>query len=209
MQAEPKEVSADKATTATEQLLRPANGKARRFLVKRSDLHLLGDLEQGIDCVCLVPVDDHDHLLKELFTGQRRYRALLATLRNSFPLLDDNGLDETDQHCEWHIQQERKRLHAILDGTTDAPQQVEADEWTHAKPTQPGAYWIRGNLLMEPALVQVKTDRGQLWCNLHMSTTEPDFRHGFCIAQLSDQFEWIGPMGCVPTARRPSAGGGQ
>ncbi len=88
-------------------------------------------------------------------------------------------------------------------------QQVEADEWTHAKPTQPGAYWIRGNLLMEPALVQVKTDRGQLWCNLHMSTTEPDFRHGFCIAQLSDQFEWIGPMGCVPTARRPGAGGGQ
>lgn len=88
-------------------------------------------------------------------------------------------------------------------------QQVEADEWTHAKPTQAGAYWIRGNLLMEPALVQVKNDRGQLWCNLHMSTTEPDFRHGFCIVQLSDQFEWIGPIGCAPTARRPGAGGGQ
>ena len=28
----------------------------------------------------------------------------------------------------------------------------EADEWTHAKPTQAGAYWIRGNLLMEPAI---------------------------------------------------------
>ena len=130
-------------------------------------------------------------------------RAMLATLRNSFPLLDDNGLDETEHHCEWHIQQQRKRLHAILDGASDATKQVEADEWTHAKPTQAGAYWIRGNLLMEPALVQVKNDRGQLWCNLHMNTTEPDFRHGFCIAQLSDQFEWIGPIG------RPGAGGAQ
>ncbi len=123
MQAEPKEVSADKATTAAEQALRPANGKARRYLVKRSELHLLGDLEQGTDCVCIVPVDDHDHLLRELFAEQRRTRALLAILRNSFPLLDDNGLDETEHHCEWHIQRERKRLHAILDGASAAPQQ--------------------------------------------------------------------------------------
>lgn len=88
-------------------------------------------------------------------------------------------------------------------------QQGEADEWTRAKPTQPGAYWVRGNLLMEPALVQVKNERGQLWCNLHMSTTDPDFCRGFCIAQLSDQFEWIGPIGCAPSACRPGAGGAQ
>lgn len=31
-----------------------------------------------------------------------------------FPLLDDNGLEEGRHHCEWTLQQERKRLHAML-----------------------------------------------------------------------------------------------
>lgn len=73
--------------------------------------------------------------------------------------------------------------------------------WTHEKPTQPGAYWIRGNSLEEPALIQVKQDCGDLWCNLHMRTTEPDFGYGYSIAQLSDQFEWLGPLGSAPTAQ--------
>lgn len=39
---------------------------------------------------------------------------LVKALEADFPLLDDNGLDETLHHCEWSIQQERKRLHATL-----------------------------------------------------------------------------------------------
>lgn len=39
---------------------------------------------------------------------------LVKALEADFPLLDDNGLDETLHHCEWNIQQERKRLHAAL-----------------------------------------------------------------------------------------------
>lgn len=78
---------------------------------------------------------------------------------------------------------------------------TQEPSWTHAKPTQPGAYWIRGNSLEEPALILVKNDCGELWCNLHMSTTEPDFGHGYCIAQLSDQFEWIGPLGSTPASQ--------
>ncbi|HFF2103957.1 hypothetical protein [Pseudomonas aeruginosa] len=39
---------------------------------------------------------------------------IAATLRREFPLLDDEGLDENEHHCEWSIQQERKRLHALL-----------------------------------------------------------------------------------------------
>lgn len=39
---------------------------------------------------------------------------LVKALEVEFPLLDDNGLDETLHHCEWAIQQERKRLHAAL-----------------------------------------------------------------------------------------------
>ena len=42
-------------------------------------------------------------------------RAFIGTLLNSFPLLNDDGLDVTEHHCEWHIQQERKRLHTIVD----------------------------------------------------------------------------------------------
>ena len=33
---------------------------------------------------------------------------------NSFPLLDEAGLDPDIHHCEWSIQQERKRLHALI-----------------------------------------------------------------------------------------------
>lgn len=35
-------------------------------------------------------------------------------LLDAFPLLDDEGLSETEHHCEWAIQQDRKRLHKIL-----------------------------------------------------------------------------------------------
>ncbi len=89
----------------------------------------------------------------------------------------------------------QEQLKVIEDLMTQEP------SWTHAKPTQPGAYWIRGNSLEEPALIQVKKDCGELWCNLHMSTTEPDFGHGYCITQLSDQFEWIGPLGSAPASQ--------
>ncbi len=41
-------------------------------------------------------------------------RELVEALRSEFPLLDDNGLDEFEHHCEWSIQQDRKRLHAAL-----------------------------------------------------------------------------------------------
>ena len=57
--------------------------------------------------------------LAKLRAGQEcqtlNQRAFIGTLLNSFPLLNDDGLDETEHHCEWHIQQERKRLHTIVD----------------------------------------------------------------------------------------------
>lgn len=39
---------------------------------------------------------------------------LRESLFREFPLLEDHGLDEVEHHCEWNIQQERKRLHALL-----------------------------------------------------------------------------------------------
>jgi DNA segregation ATPase FtsK/SpoIIIE-like protein len=120
MQVNQPQGGAEKANTPAEQVLRPANGKARRYLVERDNLHQLGGIDDGADCVAVVPLDDYNHLLNELFAEQRGRRALVGTLRRSFQLLDDNGLDEAEHHCEWHIQQERKRLHAIIDAQTPA-----------------------------------------------------------------------------------------
>lgn len=39
---------------------------------------------------------------------------LVNEVLNSFPLLDEAGLDPDVHHCEWSIQQERKRLHSII-----------------------------------------------------------------------------------------------
>lgn len=39
---------------------------------------------------------------------------LVETLEKGFPLLSDEGLDEVEHHCEWAVQQDRKRLHTIL-----------------------------------------------------------------------------------------------
>lgn len=51
--------------------------------------------------------------------------ALAALLAQEFPLLDDAGLDEAAHHCEWAIQQERKRLHALLTAHRDSNPQEE------------------------------------------------------------------------------------
>jgi len=66
--------------------------------------------------------------------------------------------------------------------------------WCHHKPTIPGAYWVRGNGLDADALINVTIYEGDLWCNLHQSTTEPNPGRGYRIAQLSDSFEWLGPL---------------
>lgn len=52
--------------------------------------------------------------------------ALIGTLRKSFPLLEEEGLDEFVHCCERHIQRERKRLHAIIDAAlTHSPKGEE------------------------------------------------------------------------------------
>ncbi|MBD9653546.1 hypothetical protein IB239_01810 [Pseudomonas sp. PDM12] len=78
--------------------------------------------------------------------------------------------------------------------------EVRPAGWTNTKPTQPGAYWVRGNGLERPALIQVQAQLEQLWCNLHMCNTEPDFDFGYSIEQLSDTFEWFGPLSPSPAS---------
>lgn len=66
--------------------------------------------------------------------------------------------------------------------------------WSPQKPAAPGAYWIRGNGLSRPALIEVVLEQEQLRCNLHDRTTCDDFGFGYSIEQLSDKFEFLGPL---------------
>lgn len=83
---------------------------------------------------------------------------------------------------------------------TDTINQVGAGApaaWTRAKPTAHGAYWIRGEgegMLARTALVEVVNFEGELWCNLHMRNTDPEFGYGYTVAQLDEAFEWLGPL---------------
>lgn len=97
-------------------------------------------------------------------------------------------------------QERLKEIEALLTAQ-DAP-----SKWTHDKPTQPGAYWISGNLLQADALVQVKLLDGVLWSNLHQVNTEQSFEYGFTIEQLSNDFEWLGPL-VANTSAQQSEGG--
>ena len=45
----------------------------------------------------------------------------------AFPLLDEKGLDQEQHHCEWVLQQERKRLHAMLFNPLQLLAQPEQD----------------------------------------------------------------------------------
>lgn len=50
-----------------------------------------------------------------------------AKLLSAFPLFDDEGLNENEHCCEWTLQQDRKRLHAMLSATPQsAPVQAAA-----------------------------------------------------------------------------------
>lgn len=85
----------------------------------------------------------------------------------------------------------------------NAQQPAEQSPWVSDKPTKPGAYWIRGNGLDEPAVIQVKIEEGELWCNLHQCNTEPHFGFGYTIDQLSDEFEWFGPLAAPAEEQKP------
>ena len=89
---------------------------------------------------------------------------------------------------------EHLRFSREYDSAAQSAPVGEREAWTSSKPIEPGAYWVRGNGLEADALVQMKLDDGELWCNLHMRTTEPDFGYGYSVEQLSDDFEWLGPL---------------
>lgn len=83
--------------------------------------------------------------------------------------------------------------------------EVRSVEWTTDKPSRPGAYYVRGfnwgrNDEQYEALVQVAShwflgdEAPSLVCNLHESTSEEDLSNWCELKELSEKFEWAGPL---------------
>lgn len=69
--------------------------------------------------------------------------------------------------------------------------------WTKNKPTEPGAYWVRGYWLGRPkkaALVEVRDLDGELCSNLHCTNSDDDNDSFGALESYSDAFEWCGPL---------------
>lgn len=75
------------------------------------------------------------------------------------------------------------------------------DGWTKQKPAEEGAYYVRGydtDRSATHALVEVMLDNShELRCNLHESNSDAiddEFSNWSYMDDLSDEFEWIGPL---------------
>lgn len=98
----------------------------------------------------------------------------------------------------------------------DAAQPAAAQEavaWSKTKPTAEGAYYVRGfnlfQLAQYEALVQVRTHHfdgepaPELVCNIHESTSNADKDDWSPIVEMSEDFEWLGPLVVAPAAAAP------
>ena len=75
--------------------------------------------------------------------------------------------------------------------------------WTRNKPTEPGAYFVRGFALGHPlvqALVEVRKWRGVLICNLHETTGDCEYDDWPHMTDMSQNFSWCGPLATVKPA---------
>ena len=107
-----------------------------------------------------------------------------------------------------HNPSERAKVEIAL--AAALPVLLGAKTWRRAKPTEPGAYYVRGfnwgrGELQFEALVQVTWHRfehepaEELVCNLHESTSEEDLNDWSPLCDVSDEFEWCGPLYTLPT----------
>ena len=219
MQAQTPEVSANKATTPRYDtiVIRGATGQTIPKQVDGGEvvswsvghgLAAMDALEEFVDDLAAGNCHQPAHLTQaaaEAMNLMRRRRVLgwdadeptgqppadwktavawaLATARHVF-----EGCDEETSNAIEYL--------AALMLTSEPVDTTEQPHtgWTHNKPTLPGAYWIRGNLLRADALIEVQRVDNELWCNLHLVNTEHRIEYGFTIDQLSPDFEWLGPL---------------
>lgn len=74
---------------------------------------------------------------------------------------------------------------------------TEPMRWSKEKPRAIGGYWVRGYNGGARGLVELFYTDGELACNMHCTNTA-DLQSRFTdisyLADLSDEFEWCGPL---------------
>jgi hypothetical protein len=81
----------------------------------------------------------------------------------------------------------------------------EAVAWRQQKPTEPGAYWLKGNMFRRPeltTLVRVEWFDGALCVVEHDDAESP---RGF-LSEWRDDFLWLGPLHPAPPASPAESG---
>lgn len=130
--------------------------------------------------------------------GQReRFEAAYAAHYNQL-----RNADYTAEHIASMRKGEGYGERAFLNGWWEGWKAAEAQQaarWTNAKPTVPGAYWVRGFRVGEqnyrPALVEVaRNEAGALVCNMNDSNTNDELREWSLVEDLAERFEWFGPL---------------
>jgi hypothetical protein len=88
--------------------------------------YLITAFEQGADA------DDYWRPISGLRDDLNALKRQVPVLRilEAFPLLDEDGLDEEVHRCEWVLQQDRKRLHAMLSKVLAQPEQEQEQKQT-------------------------------------------------------------------------------
>lgn len=87
--------------------------EAMKWLRMRSPI-IYEELEAEKACKEAIVSDVTDIDVGEIAQPAQEPVLNVVKILNEFPLLDDEGLDEDKHHCEWTLQQDRKRLHAML-----------------------------------------------------------------------------------------------
>lgn len=103
-------------------------------------------LKEGQESLILV----RDDYKKQAYDYRARWASAIASgnapvgaieaIRAEFPLFDDADLDQEAHHCEWSVQHDRKRLHALLDGLNQQPasggdENAEFEKWAKGRAT--------------------------------------------------------------------------
>lgn len=83
------------------------------------------ELEQYLSAGIAQIEAERDNLRAELAASAQDVEGVVEALRAEFPLLDDEGLDQKKHHCEWAMQQDRKRLHKLLAAMTQAAPRLD------------------------------------------------------------------------------------
>jgi len=215
MQAEPKEVSADKATTPAAELRLVTVEQLNKIHRELDACQKVIWLRGGFDPAYVTDAQEQLKVIEALMENQAAATEALVPcgechegLRMIDPYdggtfitcsrCNGRGMLTTCPTCFGAVPADRAHL---------LESEQAATQWTNNKPNEPGAYWVRGFRIGEPdsrpALVEVaRNEEGELLCNVNEHNTNDETHQWSHVEDMADRFEWFGPLGVKTTRER-------